>query len=141
MEITIDFDKKDPSYRDAFQRYYDRKKNIGFYFEWGYPKVSPDEDGFRRLHEVHDSRVCARATDVAFVDNTVIIKAEPFGAMKDLLNKIAATEISVGARMLKNVGDTKTIRQIVGLDIVLASELPELLAEVTVIKPSNNQEV
>lgn len=132
MEFHIDLDKKHHSYRDAFQRYYERKKNIGLYFEFGYPKVTQDEAGYLRLHEVRCERVCARATDVAFVDNKIVVKIEPFGPMKDLLSEISKNEISIGARMAKSIINPSIIREIASLDIVSTYDYPEFLTEVTV---------
>lgn len=131
MEIVIDLEKKDPSYRDAFERYHARKKKIGFYFELGFPQLTNDEAGFRRLHEIHEDRVCARATDIAFIGDTIVVTIEPFGPRKSIFDYHEKDMFTIGARMVQKAG-TKCIKQIVGLDIVPKTEHVDFQTEVTI---------
>lgn len=129
MQIVINFDSKDPSYREAFNKYLEKMKRTGYLFEYGRPVFGQSKDWFNRIHEIDDSRVCARATDIKVTDECAIFTIEPFGPMASVFEetKISCT---IGTRMVTHSETNHKIKHIVGLDMVQKSSLSESIAMV-----------
>ncbi len=115
MEFVINLDAKGAAYRSAFNRYYDRMKDIGFFFELGNPKIDGNPDWFSRLHQINDDRICAYAVDINFAGEYVTVIVKPFGPYKDNFNELATqNKVAISSRMIT----TKNRLNIVGLDMV-----------------------